>query len=806
VLARIRTHILAEEGSRLAIYGLGGCGKTALALESAYWTKEQRPIRAIFWVPAMSRESFEQAYYEIATCLRLPGIDDPQVDFQQLMKTKLSDEEFGAWLIVVDNADNTGVLFDGVEGSRLIDYLPRSQRGSIIFTTRTRAAATELARDNVIALGELQRAEAVEMLDRRLLHEHRHHLRESGTVDRFLEMLYFHALAIVQAVAFINTNDVTISDYIELYGHSEGDAMDLLNEEFDDQGRYMEATNSVATTWYISFEHVQKRDAIAADHLFFMACVANNDVVATMFPPLYSKTEHVKAMGTLKAYAFVTERQPRTDKLQGQTKSQHKTFDVHPLVHLAIRGWLKAHCQWTLWIETTLARLITIVPYGDHDTQDHWKAYMNHSMHVIGLPEVQELEGRMTLLERIGRCEWSLGRYRAAERAYRQAYEQRLAMSGREHPDTLMTMGNIALMLGCLDKWEEAENMHREELTLTKKVLGDQHPHTLTSQGNLALAVLGQWRYMEAGQMYGEMLPLQKEVLGEKHPDTMTTMQNLGAALRGLGDHAGAEQMHREALALRREVQGDEHADTLSTLCALGTALRAQCKYAEAEEIHREELALRKRVLGEEHPDTVTSMRKLGNILCSREKHIEAEEMQKTALEISEKVSGKDNPATLACRSAVAHILHSQGKYAESEEIHRGTLAAKEKVLGKEHRDTLMSVYWLAELSHDQMRYQDALGLYERAYNGFLRTFGPDHPTAKECLVHLTWVKRAVEEDRAAETAKAARAQEEAVKDVHVTATTSASTLSEQRTSSQVSSRPRGKWRARLHQIVKKSG
>jgi tetratricopeptide (TPR) repeat protein len=796
---------LGEEDSRLAIYGLGGCGKTALALESAYWTKEQRPVRPIFWVPAMSRESFEQAYYEMAKCLCLPGIDDAQLDVKRLINAKLSDEDFGSWLIIVDNADNTNVLLGDSEGDRLIDYLPRSHRGSIIFTTRTRAAATELAENNVIALGELQRLEAVDMLDKRLLQEHRHQLRESGTVDKFLEMLYHHALAIVQAIAFINTNDVTLSDYIALYRNSEGDAMDLLKEEFEDQGRYREATNSVVTTWYISFERIQRQNAIAADHLFFMACTANNDISASMFPPLYTKTEHIKAMGILKAHSFVAERLPREDGFQGHLQILHKKYDIHPLVHLAIRGWLKAHHQWTLWIERTLMRLIKIVPYGDHDTRDYWTAYMHHAMHLINLTEVHGMEGRMTLLERMGRCERSLGKFQVAERVYRQAFKQRLTMSGKEHPDTLMTMGNIALMLGFQSKWVEAEEMHREELSLVKKTLGEKHPQTLVSKGNLALAVLGQWRYAEAEEMYRELLPLDKEVLGEKHPDTLVCIQNLGGALRGRGKAAEAEQLHREALALTREIRGNEHADTLSSLSALGTALRSQCKYGEAEIIHREELMLRKKVLGEEHPDTVKSMHKLGDVLCVQEKYKEAEQIQRDALAICEKESWDERPVTLICKSAIAHTLHNQGKYAEAEQIHLETLATKERVLGAEHQYTIMSVYWLAQLLLDQMRYEEALPLYERASAGLQNTLGPDHTNTKECAEQFVWIQQTLEERRAAEAAKATRAEEEALEDVRIN-TTSASTLSEQRTSSQVSSRPRGKWRARLHQIVKKSG
>jgi tetratricopeptide (TPR) repeat protein len=818
-LRHIQAHIQGEQGARTAIYGLGGSGKTSLALESAYWTKEQRPTCAIFWVPAISRESFEKAYHDIAKCLCLPGIDNAEVDIKRLVWAKLSDNDFGPWLIIVDNADDTSILFSGSESDRLIDCLPRSHRGSIIFTTRTRVAAIELAENNVLALGELQRAEAIEMLDKRLLHTHRHQLKESDTVNTLLEMLHHHALAIVQAVAFINTNDVTLSDYINLYRSSEADAMDLLSENFSEQTRYQEATNAVATTWYISFEQIQRQNATASDRLRFMACTAHNDIPASIYPLDCTKTEHLKAMGTLKAYDFISERHPQADIPQEQPQILHKKYDVHPLVHLAIRGWLKSHHQWIPWLERALARVTDIVPYGDHDTRDHWTAYMHHAMHLIGLPEVHAMQDRMTLLERIGRCERSLGKFHVAERVYRQSLEQRLIMSGEEHPQTLMTMGNIGLMLGFQSKWVEAEKIHREELRLVKKTLGEKHPQTLVSTGNLALAMLGQWRYAEAETIYRALLPLDKEVLGEKHPDTIVSMQNLGGALRGLGNLDEAEHLHRASLALTREVRGPQHSDTLSALSALGTVLRTQHKYTEAEAIHREEIQLRQKVLGPDHPDTVRSMSKLGEVLSVQEKYTEAQEIQAAALAICEKQDWADRPVTLGVKSDIAHTLLSQGMYAEAEQLHRETLATKEKVLGSEHRDTFLSVFWLAQLLFDQLRYEDALPLYERACVGLERTVGRENASAKECGEQLAWVRGVVEErrareeermameeeDRVAETGKVGKEEEGATESVQAN---SRFTLVDTMTESmgEGDGKRRGKWRARLGKMVKKAG
>jgi hypothetical protein len=165
--------------------------------------------------------------------------------------------------MVIDNADDVGVLFDPLENesgaSRLIDYPPHSRKGSIIFTTRTRKAAIDLAGSTVVELGELNDQEAREMLGTRLLPEHQHQLKNGRIVLEFPDMLTFLALAIVQAVTFINKNNTTLSDYVSMYRESEKVAIDLLSKEFEDQGRYRDTKNPVATTWFISFKQIQSQ-------------------------------------------------------------------------------------------------------------------------------------------------------------------------------------------------------------------------------------------------------------------------------------------------------------------------------------------------------------------------------------------------------------------------------------------------------------------------------------------------------------------------------------------------------------------
>jgi KaiC/GvpD/RAD55 family RecA-like ATPase len=114
----------------MTIYGLGGCGKSALALEFAYRVLADRAADRVFWVPAISQDSFALAYRKIATSLRIPGISDNNADINKLVKDTLSADSSGTWLMIVDNADDPAVLQGTVDGdlgsAQLSDFLPRS--------------------------------------------------------------------------------------------------------------------------------------------------------------------------------------------------------------------------------------------------------------------------------------------------------------------------------------------------------------------------------------------------------------------------------------------------------------------------------------------------------------------------------------------------------------------------------------------------------------------------------------------------------------------------------------------------------
>jgi len=158
---------------RITTFGLGGCGKSSFVLQYAYRMIMKDARNLVFWVPAISRRSFEIACRNIGRLLHLPEITDDNADVLELAKNKLDSASSGDWLMIIDSADDDSLQLRDCEGEpdarRLSCYLPRSDRGKIIFTTRSRKAVQNLTQTKIIKLEHMDMTEARQLMAQRLL-------------------------------------------------------------------------------------------------------------------------------------------------------------------------------------------------------------------------------------------------------------------------------------------------------------------------------------------------------------------------------------------------------------------------------------------------------------------------------------------------------------------------------------------------------------------------------------------------------------------------------------------------------------
>ena len=647
--------------------GLGGVGKTQIALECAFQLQSRSPTCSLFWVRASDGTSFDTAYRKIGEKLNIPGLEDDKADVKRLVKAKLSQESTGKWLMIIDNADNFEIFYSSSNEdnrpSALSEYLPFSTLGTILFTTRDRNAARRYAGSKVIEIDNMDDNESRELLRGSL--QNKQLLNDTRSVNKLLELLVNLPLAIMQAAAYLFVNDITIAEYLKIYEESGDNFIKLLSRDFDEIRRYPDMKNPVATTWLISFEQIQVRDPKAADCMAFISCIKEQDIPRELLP-LSSELEKTEALGTLKAYGFIKER------ISGVS------YDMHRLVYTSMRNWLTLKHEWSSRNEKSLRQVANIFPWPQHENRAIWLMYLPHAQCITAtfndrLSRTKEIEEALWgLLYNLGGCSWIKGQYREAEALYRQTRQLTEKVLGPEHPATLASIMGLASSLCQQGKYVEAEALHRQTRQLTEKVLGPEHPATLASIMGLASSLCQQGKYVEAEALHRQTRQLKEKVLGPEHPATLASIMGLASSLCQQGKYVEAEALHRQTRQLKEKVLGPEHPATLASIMGLAISLCQQGKYVEAEALHRQTRQLKEKVLGQEHPATLASIMGLAISLCQQGKYVEAEALHRQTRRLKEKVLGPEHPDTLASITGLAISLYQQGKYAEADAVYQG--------------------------------------------------------------------------------------------------------------------------------------
>ncbi|KAL7916973.1 P-loop containing nucleoside triphosphate hydrolase protein [Trichoderma austrokoningii] len=331
--------------ARAALYGLGGTGKTQIALEYVFQLQKTHPTISVFWIHASSAARFRQAFASIAQGYDIPGYAEPGVDMPLLVKGWLEEKDHGEWLMVIDNADDIQLFFGQPEGTatspseaqeekNLARYLPECAHGTILITTRNKQVGVRMTK------GQQQPIEVLRMNEEESAQLLRAKLKGISTTITELSALSSQLehlpLALAQAAAFIQETSITVHEYLQLLSNNKTDVVDLLSRDFETVGRDTEAPQAVARTWMLSFQQIEQQHVLASKLLSFMSMLDRQDISAQLISHYSEQAqsavprgeiELIEALGVLKAFSFVTE----------ETSG---SFDMHRLVQLVTRKWL----------------------------------------------------------------------------------------------------------------------------------------------------------------------------------------------------------------------------------------------------------------------------------------------------------------------------------------------------------------------------------------------------------------------------------------------------------------------------------
>ena len=698
--------------------GLGGIGKTQLALEYAY--RYGSMYRLVWWVRAEEPEPLASDYAALAEPLKLlsqAAQDQPAITAAVRRWLEHND----GWLLILDNAP---------EPAAIHAYLPRTTHGHIIITSR-HFGWGGMARSLTVPV--LPREEAVNLL----LDVTQQSDRE--TAGAIAETLGDLPLAVAQAAAYIEATGLSLTAYSQrLQIH-----LGALLSRGEGSPDY---PNTVATTWELAFEALQKTQPDATSLLRLCAFFAPDDI------PYALLRDNVSTLPELLSGVV-------TDDLQGDgallalrhyalMEVGEESLAVHRLVQAVTRDRLPID-ERTQWAEAAI-KCVAAVFSGSKSPFEprawpncvrwlpHAVAVVNH----VGDTDSATLDTTF-LLNEMGVYLVARAQFIEAKAYFERALAIREQVLGPEHPDTARSLNNLGALLHAQGDLAGAKPYVERALAIREQVLGPEHPDTALSLNSLGYLLRAQGDLSGAKPYYERALAIREQVLGPEHPDTALSLNNLGALLRAQGDLSGAKPYYERALAIREQVLGPEHPDTATSLNNLGALLDNQGDLPGAKPYYERALAIREQVLGPEHPDTATSLNNLGALLDNQGDLPGAKPYYERALAICEQVLGPEHPDTATSLNNLGALLYAQGDLSGAKPYVERALAIREQVLGPEHPDTATSLNNLGALLRAQGDLPSAKPYYERALAICEQVLGPEHPDTALSLNNLGALLRA---------------------------------------------------------------
>jgi tetratricopeptide (TPR) repeat protein/DNA-binding XRE family transcriptional regulator len=673
-LAYLHAQLEAEHGgtpSIQAISGLGGIGKTQLALEYAY--RYRHDYTAVVWVQADTAERLQSELAALASLLHLPE-QQAQDQEQAVRAVKRWFAEHANWLLILDN----------VEDITLVSTTIPAESGHVLLTTRAQASGACARHMNLetMSLDEgvlflLRRAKMLgggtplEQADDMLQEQARAIVRELDGLP----------LALDQAGAYIEETGCSLSGYLDRYHVRRAD---LLNR----RGRLTtDHPQSVSTALALSYEQVERTNEAAAELLRFCAFLDPDGIPEELIaegaaflgpllgPVAADRLACDEAVAVLRSYSLV------------QRHAESSTLTTHRLVQVVLKDRMDEDTR-REWAERALRAVHRVFPReAAIETWPLCQRYLPHAQCCIQSIEQEHLyfPEAVQLLTRTGTYLKDRARYNEAEQLLQDARQLQERLPQPAYQSLAQTLHQLGQLYFEQGRYSQTEACWREALALQEEHLATHSHERAKTLNHLGTLYLEQGRMHEAEPLFQQALFLYEQ-MEPGHPVGIHSLICQGWCYIQQGRYQEAEPLLQHALALL-EQGGPQDLFMIHNVHHLGRLYTLQGYYQKAEECFQRGLALWEQ-LEFPHPCTARIFNGLASLCIRQGKRNEAEAYYRRAITFWEQLHFQ-YPLVSESLYGLALLLIERGNDAEAEPLLQRALHIREHWLGKAHPETL---------------------------------------------------------------------------------------------------------------------
>ncbi|HEY2295614.1 MAG TPA: tetratricopeptide repeat protein, partial [Thermoanaerobaculia bacterium] len=633
-----------------AVHGLGGVGKTRLAVEYAW--RYAADYTALLFVGAGSPADLRRNLAALCdrTLLDLPEQEAPEEEVREVAVLRWLGERPG-WLLILDNVDSD-------DAAAAVDALiPRLQGGHVLLTGRLARWSAEV---EPLELDVLTEEAAAGFLLARTKARRRTTPEDAGLAVALARELGFLPLALEQAGAYIAERRLTLAAYLEEW-HSRHEQVLTW---FDPRVSHYPA--SVAATWQTSVERLSTPARRLLERLAWLGPEPIPESLPDVpVPGSPEEPDRRDALVELETYSLVTR--------DGETP----TFTVHRLVQDVTRRSLRTGPDSGLLTEilSEALRWIDAAFVGDAQDVRTWPTLDPLAPHARAVVKYADAAGiadpTARLMDQLAQLLFTKSLLGEAEPLMLRAVTIFESSFAEDHPNVAGALNNLALLLWATNRLSEAEPLMRRVVTIFENSLGEDHSDVAISLNNLAQLLQATNRLSEAEPLMRRALTINEKSFGTDHPKVAIRLNNLAALLQATNRLSEAEPLMRHALAIDEKSFGTEHPNVAIRLNNLAQLLQATSCLSEAEPLMRRALAIDEESFGTEHPNVAIRLNNLAQLLQSTNRLSEAEPLMRRALAIDEKSFGAEHPNVAIDLNNLAQLLQATNRLGEAEPLMR---------------------------------------------------------------------------------------------------------------------------------------
>ncbi|TKK89312.1 tetratricopeptide repeat protein [Herbidospora galbida] len=732
----------------IALHGLGGVGKTQVALEYAHRFRADYDL--VWWISAEQPDFINTALAELATKLGL-RYGDSVVAGAEAAREALRVGQM-RWLLIFDNADPEDVQ----------NHLPGGA-GHVLATSRNRAWADVAA---PLEVDVFSQEESLEHFNRRVPS-----LDREGALAVAVELGHL-PLAIEQAAAWLAETAVPASEYLAQLRQG---AELLLTEP--PRGYPL----PVALTWNISLARLKERSPAAVRLLqlcaFFAAepisqeLIYSNEMMRALLkydPSLLGEKVMIGRLIREVTRFALAKVDPATNTIQlhrlvqtvirnqmTKEETESTSHEVHDILVGArpTKGDVDDPANWPrydiIWPhllpseaencveEETRKLLIERVRYyiqrGEYTNAldlgqrlaDFWEAK-------FGQIERQ----RLLLLNNVSNAHRWLGKPQTSLRLSEWTLAQQHALLGDDHPHTLATRGTLGADLRANGEFDKALEFDRKTYELWRELYGEDHNKTLNAANNLAVSYRLIGDCFSARDLDEDTYERMKQVLGPLHPNTLSTAQNLARDLREVGDYHESAEWLATTIGAYKDALSDDDIELLRAEKSLSVSLRKAGRQEEAFVI-AERVAERFQRRYPSHPETPAALLELASCRSALEDKAGAYELAEVTRQRYAELFWAGHPYARVAANNVAIYLRALGRPEDALRLGEETLEAFRHHLGPNHPFALTCMINVANCRSDLGDHQRAEAHFRESREGLVKTLGERHPDTIVCQADL---------------------------------------------------------------------